>query len=319
MTASTPTRRRPGVRWWVVRLAAGVVIGLVVALAVDVVRLGGPERWLAAHRLPPPYVPIGRTIVVDGAPAYLDCRGSGSPTVILESGLGTGSAGWGFVLDDAAALTRTCTWDRPGIGNSASIGRHDAADAAARLRSTLDAAGERGPFIVVGHSLGGVYARIFSAAHADEVVGVVLVDPYLPDVHPVREVDLPPALRDLWLAGLDETNRLIQATEDLDWAATADQLETADLGALPLELLFVEQRFRWEDAFEPYEAALIAAWEPLVLALSTDARLTIAVNSTHMIQWDKPDLVVAAIRRLVEEARAAAEAAAPGRPIRCAA
>jgi len=303
VTASTPTRRRPGLRWWAVRLAAGVVIGLAVALVVDIVRLGGPERWFAAHRLPPPYVPIGRTIVVDGAETYLDCRGAGSPTVILESGLGTGAAGWGFVLDDAAALTRTCTWDRPGIGNSAAIGRHDAADAAARLRSTLDVAGERGPFVVVGHSLGGVYARIFAADHAADVVGVVLVDPYLPDVHPVDHVDIPADLRAAWLAGLDETNRLIEATENLDWAATATELAEANLGDLPTELLFVEQRFRWEDAYDPYEAALIAAWEPLVLALSTDARLTIAVNSTHMIQWDKPDLVVAAVRRLVEEAR----------------
>ena len=285
------------------RLAGGVAIGLLVALAIDVVRLGGPEGWFAAHRLPPPYLPTGQSIEVDGAAVYLDCRGSGSPTVVLESGLGTGAAGWGFVLDDSAQLTRTCTWDRPGIGNSAPVGRHSAVDAAARLRSTLDAAGEAGPFVVVGHSLGGVYARIFAAAYASEVVGLALVDPYLPDVHPVEHVDIPADLRDAWLAGLDETNRLIEATEDLDWVATANELAMAGLGDLPTELLFVEQRFRWEDAYEPYEAALIAAWEPLVRELSSDTRLTIAVNSTHMIQWDKPDLVVEAIRRLVESAR----------------
>jgi pimeloyl-ACP methyl ester carboxylesterase len=303
VTGSTPARRRPGLRWWAVRLVAGVAIGLLVALAIDVVRLGGPERWFAAHRLPPPYLPAGRTIDVDGAAAYLDCRGSGSPTVILESGLGTGAAGWGFVLDDSAALTRTCTWDRPGIGNSAPVGRHSAADAVTRLRSTLDAAGETGPFVVVGHSLGGVYARIFSAIHESDVVGLVLVDPYLPDVHPVEHVDIPADLRDAWLAGLDETNRLIEATESLDWAATATELAAARLGDLPTELLFVEQRFRWEDAYEPYETALIGAWEPLVRELSSDTQLTIAVNSTHMIQWDKPALVVEAIRRLVESAR----------------
>jgi pimeloyl-ACP methyl ester carboxylesterase len=297
-------RRRPGLRWWVVRIALGLVLGLAVAIAVDVVRLGGVERWFAAHRLPGPYLPIGRTLDVGGSAVYLDCRGGGSPTVILDAGLGTGAAGWGFVLDGSAAISRTCTWDRPGIGGSESIGRHSGLDAAALLRATLDAAGESGPYVVVGHSLGGVYARIFAGSQAADVAGVVLVDPYLPDIHPVEYVDIPADLREAWLAGLDETNRLIEATEQLNWAATATELAGLRLGDLPLELVFVEQRYRWEDAYEPFEAALIAAWEPLVLGLSSNARLTIAVNATHMIQWDRPDLVVDAIRRLVERARA---------------
>ena len=274
------------------------------ALAIDVVRLGGPERWLAAHRLPAPYVPLGQTVDVNGAATYIDCRGEGSPTVVLDAGLGTGAAGWGSVLGNSATLARTCTWDRPGLGRSASIGGHDALELAAHLRATLSVAGEGGPFVVVGHSLGGVYARVFAAVHADEIAGVVLVDPYLPDVRAVDHVAIPAELRDEWIAGVDETNRIIEGTEDLDWEASERALRAGDLGNLPLELLFVEQRYRWEDRFEPYEAELIAAWEDLVLALSSDARLTIAVNSTHMIQWDRPDLVVDAIRRLVEEARA---------------
>jgi pimeloyl-ACP methyl ester carboxylesterase len=249
-------------------------------------------------------VPLGRTVVVNEAATYIDCRGSGSPTVILDSGLGTGAAGWGSVLGKSAEISRTCTWDRPGIGASASIGRHDAIDLAAHLRATLSAAGESGPFVVVGHSLGGVYARVFAAAHAAEVAGIVLVDPYAPDIRAVDDVALPEDLRDGWTRGIDETNDLIEQTEELDWAATERALADSDLGDLPLELLFVEQRFRWEGPFEPYEPQLIAAWEDLVLALSADARLTIAVNSTHMIQWDQPERVVEAIRRLVDEARA---------------
>ena len=303
--SSVAARRRPGLRWWLARLVGGVALGLVVALVVDVVRIGGPERWFAAHRLPTPYVPLGRTVVVNGAGTYVDCRGSGSPTVILDSGLGTGAAGWGSVLGNSAEITRTCTWDRPGIGASASIGRHDAIDVAAHLRAALSAAGEAGPFVVVGHSLGGVYARVFAAAHATEVAGVVLVDPYIPDIRAVDHVALPDGLRDEWLRGIEDTNELIERTEELDWVPTERALADADLGDLPLELLFVEQRFRWEGPFEPYEAELIDAWENLVLALSTDARLTIAVNSTHMIQWDQPERVVEAIRRLVDEARAA--------------
>jgi pimeloyl-ACP methyl ester carboxylesterase len=301
---SVTSRRRHGPGWWAVRLVGAVVLGLGLALAIDIVRLGGVERWFAAHRLPPPYLPIGRTLDINGAAVYLDCRGAGSPTVVLDSGLGTGAAGWGFVLLDSAELTRTCAWDRPGIGNSAAIARHTASDTADRLRMTLDAAGEHGPFVVVGHSLGGVYARIFAASYRSEVAGVVLVDPFMPDVRPIDEVDVDPALRTRHYDDLAGTFRVIEATEALDWAATEAELERAALGDLPLELLFVEQRYRWEGPFEPYEATLIEAWERLVLGLSTEARLTIAVNSTHMIQWDKPDLVVEAIRRLVEAARA---------------
>jgi len=300
---SVSPRRRRGAGWWIVRFAAAVVLGLALALLIDVVRLGGIERWFAGHRLPPPYLPIGRTLDVDGSAVYLDCRGAGSPTVVLDSGLGTSAAGWGFVLDDSAALTRTCAWDRPGIGNSAPIGPHSAAETAELLMSTLDGAGEEGPFVVVGHSLGGVYARIFAAAQRTEVVGAVLVDPFVPDIAPVDHVPVGDALRARHQADLAATYRLIEETEQLDWAATEAELRAADLGELPLELLFVEQRYRWEGPFEPYEAELIAAWERLVLSLSTGARLTIAVNSTHMIQWDKPELVVDAIRRLVAEAR----------------
>jgi pimeloyl-ACP methyl ester carboxylesterase len=296
--------RQRGPGWWIVRLVAAVVVGIVLAFAIDVVRLGGVERWFAAHRLPPPYLPIGRTLEVDGTTVYLDCRGSGTPTVVLDSGLGTGAAGWGFVLLDSAELTRTCTWDRPGIGNSAAIGRHTAGDAADRLRRTLEAAGEQGPFVVVGHSLGGVYARIFAASQRTEVAGVVLVDPFMPDVQPIDQVDVEPALRTRHYEDLAGTIRVIEATEGLDWSATEAELARAMLGDMPLELLFVEQRYRWEGDFEPYEAALIAVWERLVRGLSTEARLTIAVNSTHMIQWDRPDLVVEAIRRLIEAARA---------------
>jgi len=292
-------RRRRSLLWWVSRLALAAVVGLGIAVVVDVVRLGGPETWLVRHRLPPPYVASGAILEVSGIATYIDCRGSGSPTVILDSGLGTGAAGWGFVPERlAGAGLRACTWDRPGIGNSASMGRHTAVDLAAHLRATLASAGESGPFVVVGHSLGGVYARVFGAAYREEVVGVVLVDPYMPDQRPVEFVALDPALRDEWLAGLDATNRHVAATEDLDWTAVERELAAASIDGLPLELVFVEQRLRWDERFDPWEPELIATWRLLLEGLSSHQRLTIAENSTHMIQWDRPDVVVEAILRL---------------------
>ena len=300
MRGMTPNvRRRPSIRWWLARLVLAVAAGLGIALAIDIVRLGGPESWLIRHRLPPPYVASGTVVEVNGIATYIDCRGAGSLTVVLESGLGTGAAGWGFVPERLAGTVRVCAWDRPGIGNSAPMGRHTAGDLAAHLRSTLATAGETGPFVVVGHSLGGVYARVFASIYRDEVVGIALIDAYLPDVRPVERIEMDPALRDEWLANLTSTNRLIAATEDLDWAATEADLAAASIDGLPLELVFVDQRLRWDARFDPVETELIATWRNLVGSLSSDHRLTIAENSTHMIQWDSPELVVDAVRRLV--------------------
>ena len=286
-------------RWWAIRIVLAGIVGVVLALAIDVVRQGGPEAWLVRRGLPPPYAATGAIVEVNGIATYIDCRGSGAPTVILESGLGTGAAGWGFVPERMAAATRVCTWDRPGIGNSAAMGRHTAGELAAHLRATLDAAGEVGPFVVAGHSLGGLYARVFAAANRDIVIGVALIDPYTPDIRPVEVVDVGPLLRDEWLAGIAATNRTIEATEDLDWAATEKELAAASIDGLPLELVFVDQRLRWDERFDPVEDELVAAWRGLIGALSSDHRLTIAENSGHMIQWDRPDLVVEAILRLV--------------------
>jgi pimeloyl-ACP methyl ester carboxylesterase len=292
-------------RWWIPRLLLAVLIGLGAGLAIDVMRVGGWQMWLIRHRLPPPYLASGSTIEVNGARAYLDCRGAGSPTVVLEAGLGTGASGWGFVLDWVAAKTRVCAWDRPGIGGSDPIGHHTVEDTAQLLRATLAAAGEEPPFIVVGHSLGGVYARVFASSFRPEVSGVVLVDPYLPDIRPVEEVALDPALREEWLSGLQATNERVAAEEDLDWPASYDQLTSASVEGLPLELLFVDQRFRWEGPFEPAEGDLIAAWRRLLGGLSAEYRLTIAEDSTHLIQFDRPALVVDAILRLVDRDRRA--------------
>jgi pimeloyl-ACP methyl ester carboxylesterase len=301
------TRHAGRAAWrWILRLLLAIVVGLSIGLAVDIVRVGGWQVWLARHRLPPPYLATGSTIVVDGFRTYLDCRGAGSPTVVLESGLGTGASGWGFVLDWVAAKTRVCAWDRPGIGGSEPIGHHTVEDTARHLRATLLAAGEKPPFVLVGHSLGGVYARIFASMYRAETAGIVLVDPYLPDIRPVDHVALDPALREEWLAGIRATNGDIAATEDLDWDASYDQLTRASIEGLPLELLFVDQRLRWQGRFEPAQSDLVAAWRSLIGGLSSDSRLTIAEDSTHTIQFDRPDLVVDAILRLVDRDRRAA-------------
>ena len=103
-----------------IRIAAAVAAGMLLALAIDVARAGGPTAWLARWGILPLYEARGRMVPVgaSGRSVYLDCRGSGSPTVVFESGLGEGAGGWGYVLPETDAFTRACTWDRPGIGRS---------------------------------------------------------------------------------------------------------------------------------------------------------------------------------------------------------
>jgi pimeloyl-ACP methyl ester carboxylesterase len=108
----------------------------------------------------------------------LRCMGRGSPLVLLESGFGGGSIGWPKLQPLIAARTRVCSYDRAGYGFSdpGPMPRHGAA-IARDLDYALQAARLRGPYIVVGHSAGALYAQLFAGRRRQEVVGLVLVDP----------------------------------------------------------------------------------------------------------------------------------------------
>ena len=105
------------------------------------------------------------------------CLGHGSPTVILESGFGASSQGWGTTQPRIATQTRTCAYDRAGYGFSdPGPMPRDGAAIARDLDYGLKAAGISGPFVIVGHSAGGLYARLFAARRPKDVVGLVFVD-----------------------------------------------------------------------------------------------------------------------------------------------
>ena len=117
----------------------------------------------------------------DGRAINLVCSGRGSTTVLFESGFGADASAWSLVQPQLARSTRTCSYDRAGYGLSdpGPLPR-DGAAVARDLDRALRAAGERGPFIVVGHSAGGLYAQLFAARRRREVIGLVLVDPSVP-------------------------------------------------------------------------------------------------------------------------------------------
>jgi pimeloyl-ACP methyl ester carboxylesterase len=119
----------------------------------------------------------GRLIDIGGHQLYLSCVGSGSPTVVLEPGAGATSAQWGWITPAVALSTRVCVYDRAGRGWSESADRpQDGAQIATDLHALLHRGGEPGPFVLAGHSFGGLYVRIFAAHYPDEVAGLVLVD-----------------------------------------------------------------------------------------------------------------------------------------------
>ena len=152
--------------------------------------------------------------------------------------MGDGVAGWAPVIDGMAETTRTCAYDRAGRGSSEPRGRHTVADAADDLRTLLSAAGESPPFIVVGHSLGEVYARVFADRYRDEVAGLVLVDGFSVDleadwIHPLLG-DLRPEYEAASPA-LPRPRR--RRSRDLDWPTSEEQLRATDISGLPIVVL----------------------------------------------------------------------------------
>jgi pimeloyl-ACP methyl ester carboxylesterase len=298
MQADVRRRRLPRL----VLVLVAVVAGLVLAIAVDVARSGGPGAWLARHHVPAPYLPLGKRVDIGGRSLYLDCRGSGTPIVVLEAGSGSDSATWSTVHDELATTTRTCAYDRAGRGRSDARPRHTLADAADDLDALLAIAGETGPRIVVGHSLGGAYARVFAANQRDDVVGLVLVDSFDADIEAASIHPLLGDLRDAYLARLDGLRAHVSAVDGLDWPTSEAQLAGASVAGLPVEVL-VAPRYD-PDLGEATNTAVADAWRAAYESLSPGkVRHTIAWGAGHVIQVDRPDLVIESVRRLVRASR----------------
>ena len=167
---------RPGQTW---RVAAPLGV-LVVLFAVLVVGCGGDAKKDESRPQPTisdEGVSSGEFVDVGGRRLFFECSGSGSPTILLEAGFGGGSNLWAGVLPELGRETRTCAYDRAGIDASDAIpGVHDAGDEIRDLERLLDRGRIEPPYVLVGHSYGGLLARLFAHAHPDQTGGVVLVD-----------------------------------------------------------------------------------------------------------------------------------------------
>jgi pimeloyl-ACP methyl ester carboxylesterase len=283
-------------------LVAAIALGLLLALAIDVARSGGPGVWLARHRLPAPYLAAGHRIDIGGWSLYLDCRGQGTPTVILEAGSGSDSATWTAVQDELAMTTRTCAYDRAGRGRSDDRPPHTLTDAAADLRRLLAIAGERGPYVVAGHSLGGAYGRVFAATYRSDVVGLALLDAFNPDLQETWIHPLLGSLRAEYDATLDRLRAHVSAVDSLDWTTSEIQLRSAPVAGLPIEVIVAP---RYEPRLDgSTNAAIAEAWLAAFESLSPGhVTQTTAWGAGHDVHLDRPDLVIVAVRRLVSLAR----------------
>ena len=129
--------------------------------------------YLDWKQFPPP----GEMVDVGGYKLHLFCLGSGSPTVVLEAGLGDNWLSWGLVQEKIAGFTHVCAYDRAGLGwSESSRGSLTTPQVAESLHTLLINAGVPGPYILVGHSLGGITIRSFAHQYPENVVGMVLVD-----------------------------------------------------------------------------------------------------------------------------------------------
>jgi pimeloyl-ACP methyl ester carboxylesterase len=321
---STSSRRR-----WrrnVPRVLASGVLMLVLASAA----------WLAAQRMAVAAPPAGQSdfaglVDIGGRRLYLECRRTGSPTVILEAGYRSPATVWSddlvqperprtMVLGGVAAATRVCLYERPGtaavLDERLHPSRSDpvpmprtAEDVVADLHALLRTAGVPGPYVLVGHSLGGLFVRLYAATYPADVVGLVLVDAWYEGL----QERLTPAE---WAAYVRVTSEVppelaaYRDLETLDFAAASAAMRQAaaqPLPAVPLAVLAQGQSFGLsEDQLGFSPEALQVAWGAAQERLATlvpRARYFVAAESAHYIQLQQPALVIEAIRQVVAGVR----------------
>lgn len=148
-----------------------------VLVVLAAVSIGATGANIATTRIASTYPPPGETFAVGDHRLHLDCRGTGGPTVVLFNGLGEFSASWARIAGPVSATTRVCAYDRAGQGWSDDVASpQDGVTAAEDLHTLLAEAGEQGPYVLVGHSIGGPYAMTYAARYPEQVAGMVLLD-----------------------------------------------------------------------------------------------------------------------------------------------
>ncbi len=235
---------------------------------------------------------VSRVFAADGVRQWLHCEGAGAVTVLVVPGLGSTATDWSQVLPSLQRVTRTCIYDRPGLGLSparpSSRQVVDAGMYAGELEALLVAAREPGPYVVVGHSFGGLIARAFVRRYPSSVRAVVLAESVTPG---------DPTLGRYWT----------EAGHQVDMAASSAATGGGPyLGSRPLLVLSASnpEGDHLDGLTYGQPQWMIDLWrkeQGQDLGLSTDSIQVIA-HSGHVLQQDDPAAVDEAVREVVRAA-----------------
>ena len=292
-------------------------------------------QWITTRRDLAETPPPGRLVDIGGHRLHIWCTGAGDPPVLLETGLGGSSVGWGFVQPEVARFTRVCSYDRAGIGYSDPGPPPRTARRLAReLAQLLERAGIRRPVVLVGASIGGFAVRFFASEHGERAAGLVLVDashedqahevpalaPFVPFLAPVGALRLlgvtfgqPPG------SLAPSVRRFARATRfrAAGYQAAADEImhvreSAAEVRSTRRELtipVVVVTGARGADA----------TWRDLQrdqVRLSRHGCQILAAQSGHAVPVDQPQVVVNAIRAIVDTARGRTDVSLCGSRVR---
>ena len=280
---------------------------------------------LALERNPPP----GDLVVVGGRQMHLLCQGQGSPAVILESGIPGASMGWASVMEDIASFARVCAYDRAGYGwSEAGPEPRTISHITTELRELLRTAGVDPPYVLVGHSFGGLVVQLYASRFPGEVAGMVLVDSSHPnqarrpggldrmghvafrlkllaplgiarlmiDVPGGDPESRPSSVRTMEKEVLATTRSFRALASELEGLRESLNLAAENrprLGRKPLVVL-AEGRRKME---------FWHAMQEQLTELSDSSEWQVVDGSGHFIHQDEPGIVVDAVRRVVESAQ----------------
>jgi sugar lactone lactonase YvrE len=254
----------------------------------------------------PPTTP-GQKVKVDDVNLYIQCVGSGSPTIVWSAG--GGGSGWfeasQYLLGRLSGFGRVCTYDRAGLGLSDASNFRDGTHfetTVRQLHAALEAAGEHGPYVLVGYSFGGLVARLFALQYKDEVAGLVSVDG---DTE--RWYDNSFTLEDFGGISPCDSDKC-SLYPDLQYAdrLSGGKVE-ASLGGLPMIVIGHDPAFA---SFGEADRIWVDMVKDSVTA-SSNAYLVVASAASHAVPYIRPGLVVEAVKAVVAAAKAPDHALAP--------
>ena len=237
--------------------------------------------------------------VATGAHLPFKLAGNGEPTVVFEAGAGEELDTWDKVLPEVSGMTRAFAYSRRGYHGAPALSHRDAATIVEELRATLRAQNIAPPYILVGHSIGGLYVQVFAKKYPDEVAGVVLVDSTHPDQFERMKTE---RSGNYWLAKTAGVlnGATTMGAEMRGIEATQKQWHAA--GPLPKVPTIVLSAMRdtaingheFTSFMQQLHRELVAAWPGAELRM---------VDSNHFIQRNRPQDVIQAIRDVLERVR----------------